>query len=44
MKDSEYLSDSLYDFSYNVYWCLECNEKIKISRFDWKRFEETHTV
>lgn len=44
MKDSEYLSDSLYDFSYNVYWCLECNKKIKISRFDWKKFEETHTV
>ena len=44
MKDSEDLSDSLYDFSYNVYWCLECNKKIKISRFDWKNFEKTHTV
>jgi len=44
MKDSEDLSDSLYDFSYNVYWCLECNKEKKISRFDWKNFEKTHTV
>lgn len=44
MKDSENLSDALYDFSYNVYWCLECNKKIKISRFDWKNFEKKYIV
>lgn len=44
MKDSEHLSDSLYTFSYNEYWCLECNQKIKISNSDWKKFEDTHIV
>lgn len=44
MKDSEDLDDSIYVFMYNIYWCLECNKKIKISSSDWKNFEKRHTV
>lgn len=44
MKDSEYLSDNIYVFTYNIYWCLECNKTVKISSSDWVQFEKRHTV
>ena len=40
----EDLSDNLHVFSYNKYICLECREKVEISKSEWKKFEDTHLV
>lgn len=43
-KNSENLSDQIYDFNYNKYTCLECRKEIKSLKTDWEKFENTNLV
>ena len=43
-RNSEDIGDSLHEFSYNKYCCLECRKEIKISKSDWQNFEASHHV